>query len=168
MDSQTLREGSQLQLWQDLVLEGEQQARTPLSESVESYLVFVLMRHLRDGALAGRILALEWLDALERVGRARADALRDVGDRCLIIAGMYPRLAERRRVTPAYYADIGRGAYQGVAEASRAGYADLFAELAKAYRAMVKVLAALAHSGTLLPEPVLVRVDAVPISRHRH
>ncbi len=163
----TLREGSQLALWQDLVIDGEQQAQTRLTESVESYLVFVLMRHLRDGALAGRILALEWLQAMEQVGRQRADALRDVGDRCLLIAGMYPKLAERRRVSAGYYAELGQGAYFGVAETARHGYAELFDELARAYRAMVRVLAALAGSGTLLPEPVLVRVDPLPISRRR-
>jgi hypothetical protein len=138
-----MQEGTPLALWLDLVREGERRAGLSLGESVESYVVFVLMRHLRDGALAGRILVLEWLQALEQVGRARADALRDVGDRCLLIAGRYPGLAERRRVGPAYYADLGRGAYHGVAETARDGYAALYAELAGAFGAMVRVLAAL-------------------------
>lgn len=168
MDTTPLREGSQLALWQELVIDGEQQVGTRLAEPVESYLVFVLMRHLRDGALAGRILALEWLQAMDQVGRLRADALRDVGDRCLLVAGMYPGLAERRRVTPAYFAELGRGAYLGVAEAARNGYADLFAQLADAFRQMVQVLAAMVGNGTILPEPVPVRIDTLPVSRRRH
>lgn len=168
MDANTWRDGSQLQLWQELVLEGEDRAQMRLSEPVESYLVFVLMRHLRDGALAGRTLALEWFQAMEQAGQPRADALRDVGDRCLLIAGMYPGLAERRRVTPGYYADLGRGAYQGVAEIARNGYAALFAELARAYQAMVQVLSTLAGNGTLALEPVPVRIDSLPVSRRRH
>lgn len=168
MNTDGWRDGSQLMLWQDLVIEGERQADIRLSEPVESYLVFVLMRHLRDAPLAGRILALEWLQALEQMGRLRADALRDVGDRCLLIAGMFPKLAERRRVTPAYYADLGQGAYLGVAETARHGYAELFAELARAYRAMVQVLAAMVGSGTLWPDPVPVRIDSMPVSRRRH
>jgi hypothetical protein len=138
-----LHQGPALALWHDLVSEGEQRAGLALGESVQSYLVFVLMRHLRDGALAARVLALEWLWACEQAGQARADALRDVGDRCLLIAGRYPGLAERRRVTPAYFATLGCGAYHGVAETAHGGYAALFAELARAFDAMVRVLGAL-------------------------
>jgi hypothetical protein len=95
-------QGSALALWQGLVAEGEDSAGVRLSETTESYLVFLLMQHLRDGALAGRALALEWLSALERVGTLRAEQLREVGDRSLLIAGLYPGLAERRRVGREY------------------------------------------------------------------
>lgn len=140
MDEGSLRVGSPLELWVELIREGEQRARTRLDEPVESYLVFLLQQHQRDALLAGRTFALEWLDSLERAGGGRADALRDVGDRCLIVAGLYPRLAQRRRVTPAYYAAIGQAAYDAVAEATRAGYADLFRQLARAFEAMQQVL----------------------------
>lgn len=136
-----IRLGNATGLWHELVREGEARAETRLPEPVEAYLVFLLMRHLRDGALAGRTMALEWLHALDLAGRARADALRDVGDRCLLLAGWYPKLAERRRVSPDYFAAIGRSAYGEVAGTAGGGYGDLFAELAGAYRAMVRVLA---------------------------
>lgn len=136
-----VRTGAAAQLWRDLVREGEARAELHLPENVQAYLVFLLMRHLRDGALAGRTMALEWLQAMELAGRPRTDALRDVGDRCLLLAGWYPRLAERRHVSPAYFAAIGQGAYGEAAGAARDGYGALFAELAAAYRAMVRVLA---------------------------
>ena len=136
-----VRLGAAAGLWQDLVREGEARAETRLPESVEAYLVFLLMRHLRDGSLAGRTMALEWLQALELGGRQRADALRDVGDRCLLLAGWYPKLAERRRVSPDYFAALGQSAYGEAAGAAGGGYGALFAELAGAYRAMVRVLA---------------------------
>jgi hypothetical protein len=143
-------EGSQLQLWQGLVRDGEAHSGIELGESVQSYLVFVLMRYLRDEALAAHVMALDWLEAAERTGRARADALRDVGDRCLLIAGRFPRLAERRQVGPDYFRQLGSGAYRGVVEATRAGYAALFAELARAFDAMVRVLGALPRRGAIL------------------
>jgi hypothetical protein len=142
------REGTALSLWQDLVRDGEQHAGVRLGESVESYLVFVLMRYLRDSALGAHVLALDWLQAAEHSGRVRADALRDVGDRCLLIAGRYPGLAQRRRVSRDYFATLGCGAYHGVAESARDGYAQLFAELACAFGAMVRVLAALPADGS--------------------
>ena len=134
------REGPQLALWQDLVHDGEQRAGIALGESVQSYLVFVLMRYLRDGALGAHVLSRDWLVAAEQRGSARADALRDVGDRCLLIAGRFPQLAQRRRVSADYFAQLGCGAYHGVAESARDGYAALFAELAVAFSSMVRVL----------------------------
>jgi hypothetical protein len=156
MDDRSVRLGTPLELWVELVREAEQRARTPLDEPVESYLVFLLQRHQADHVLGGRILALEWLDGLERVGGERADALRDVGDRCLLVAGMFPRLALRRRVTPAYYAAIGQAAYAAVAEATRAGYAELFHQLARAFEAMRRVL------GRVGPPPDLRLVLPAP------
>jgi hypothetical protein len=140
MDDRTVRLGTPLELWVELVREAEQRAHTRLDEPVESYLVFLLQRHQRDSVLAGRTFALEWLEGLERVGQDRVDVLRDVGDRCLLVAGLFPRLAQRRRVTPAYYAGIGQAAYAAVAEATRAGYAELFHQLALAFEAMRRVL----------------------------
>jgi hypothetical protein len=141
------RDGPQLALWHDLVRDGEQHAGIELGEGVQSYLVFVLMRYLRDHALAAHVFALYWLAAAERVGRARAEALRDVGDRCLLVAGRFPELAQRRRVGADYFATLGCGAYHGVAEATRAGEAALYAELARAFGAMVRVLGALPQRG---------------------
>ena len=138
-----LEQGTPMALWQGLVLQGEASAGIRLSETTESYLVFLLMQHLRDGALAGRTMAMEWLAALDRVGTARAEQLREVGDRSLLIAGLYPGLAERRRVSPAYYVRMGELAYDGASDVSRRSERPLFAELAATVRPLVRVLSAL-------------------------
>jgi len=143
--------GAQAELWQSLVHEAGQRLHAPLDESRESYLVFVLLRYQRDDSLLARTLALEWFAAQANVGSARADALRDVGDRCLLIAGLYPGLAERRRVGIDYFIDLGRGAYFEVAQASRNAYAGLFEQLARSYRELVRTLRALRTN----PEPML-------------
>jgi hypothetical protein len=44
---------------------------------------------------------------------------------------------------------LGCGAYHGVAESARDGYAALFAELAKAFDRMVQVLGALPRQGAI-------------------
>ena len=160
------RDGPQLALWQELVSEGEQKAGLELGESVQSYLVFVLMRHMRYGPLAAHVLALDWMAAAEQTGRARPDALRDVGDRCLLIAGRYPGLAARRRVSADYFANLGCGAYHGVAETARDGYAALFAELARAFGAMVRVLGALPRQGALALPPAWA--EAMPMPGRGH
>lgn len=127
-------------LWQELVRDAESKAGRALGEDLESYLVFTLMRHYRDAPLAHRVVAIEWLEALQREGRQRSDELRDVGDRCLLIAGLYPELAQRRRVPLGYFIDVGRGAYDQLASELRAALAELYAQLARGFAQLVRVL----------------------------
>jgi hypothetical protein len=131
---------SSTQLWHDLVREGEDRAHARLPEDLESYLVFTLMRHLGDAPLAHRVMALELLEALVKDGRQRQDDLRDVGDRCLLIAGLYPDLAKRRRVPLRYFLELGSGAYDTLSQELRAALAALYAQLARAFSDLVRVL----------------------------
>jgi hypothetical protein len=70
------------------------------------------------------------------------------------VAGLFPELAERRRVSVEYFMDIGRSAYQGVADVSRQAYAALYRQLSLSYRDLVGTL----HAMRLLsgPEPIQV------------
>ena len=146
--TESVRQGAPAELWQALVHEAGVRVGEPLDESHESYLVFVLLRHQRDPQLLARIQALEWLEAQYSTGAQRRDALRDVGDRCLLIAGLYPKLAERRRVGTDYFIELGRGAYLEVAETGRSAYAALFAQLANGYRGLVRTLRAIRSEET--------------------
>lgn len=137
---QILTRDSPTQLWQELVREGEQRARATLDEDLESYLVFTLMRHLGDAPLAHRIMALELLEAMLKGGRLREQELRDVGDRCLLIAGLYPELAQRRHVPVRYFLELGQGAYDQLGCELRAALAALYAQLARAFSVLVRVL----------------------------
>ena len=154
-----VRHGAPAELWQALVHEAGERAGCTLDESRESYLVFVLLRHQADGDLVARTQALAYLHAHALAGAAREDALRDVGDRCLLIAGLYPALAERRRVNVRYFIDLGRGAYQGIAEAGRSAYAALFGQLADTYAELVCTLRA------VRPDMVGVPVDYARLAR---
>lgn len=149
---ESFRSGAPAELWQALVHEAGDRIGRPLDESRESYLVFVLLRYQREEHLLARVQALEWLHAQSLVGGARADALRDVGDRCLLIAGLFPGLAERRRVSVDYFIDLGRGAYGEVAGAGRNAYAALFGQLAQSYRELVYTLRALRPKPQLLQQ----------------
>jgi hypothetical protein len=144
MPDEALRTGPAAQLWYELVREGEARMHTRLPEDVESYLVFVLHRHQADAQLGARTMALECLHGFECTGTARCDVLRDVGDRCLLIAGLFPALARRRNVGPDYYASLGQAAYGEVAVLARAGHSALFAQLARGFGAMRQVLAGIA------------------------
>lgn len=161
---ENIRQGAPAELWQALVHEAGERAGCVLDEYRESYLVFVLLRHQGDAHLLARMQALEWLHAQSLSGQLRHDSLRDVGDRCLLIAGLYPALAERRHVTVDYFMDIGRGAYLGIAEAGRTAYAAMFAQLAMSYGELVRTLRAVRPIETAL-RPGLAQLVAAP-GRH--
>jgi len=152
--SEAIRTGTPAQIWQALVKEAGERNRWPLDETHESYLVFLLLRYQREPWLLSRVYGLDWMEALQQVGTARAESLREVGDRCLVVAGLFPELAERRRVSVEYFMDIGRSAYQGVADASRQAYAALYGQLSQSYRELVETLRAM----RLLSGPELIRV----------
>ena len=144
----SIRTGAPAEVWQALVLDACERSGHRLDESRESYLVFALLRYQRDEFLLARAQALEWLHAQSQVGTARLDALQEVGDRCLLIAGLFPGLAQRRRVSVDYFVDLGRGAYRDVAESGRSATALLFAQLAESYRDLVRVLRAMREAPT--------------------
>lgn len=149
-----IRHGAATGLWHDLIKEGEQRRHLKLGEELESYLVFALMRHLGDAAIAGRVMALEWLQAHERP--QLPDRLRDVGDRCLLIVGLFPSLAQRRRVNNDYFVALGRGAYAQAGCRAPRCERSLFEHLTEAFQSLAAVLSAVRAGSApqLLPIPI--------------
>jgi hypothetical protein len=133
-------EGTSTALWQGLVRDAQARASRQLGDDLESYLVFTLMRHQADARLAGRTMAIEWLETLLCSGRKRENGLRDVGDGCLLIAGLFPEQAQRRRVSLSYFQDIGSDAYRHLGSIAGGGLDRLFRQLAAAFAELVRVL----------------------------
>lgn len=127
-------------LWLELVREAGRNGAAPLDSDTESYLVFLLMRHLRDAGLAGHIFALDYLEALNAARTPRQQQLRDVGDRCLLIAGLYPQQAQRRLVGLEYFLSLGSQAYADLAVAAREVWAEFYRNLARRFARLVRVL----------------------------
>jgi len=136
-----LHAGPQSSLWHALVRDAEARARRTLDEELESYLVFTLMRFTADNQLGARIMALDYLDGVTtQGGRHKGLKLRDVGDRCLLLAGLYPEQARRRHVSLNYFCDLGRSAYGDLAAQLRETLRLLYGRLAQAFTALVTVL----------------------------
>ena len=98
------------------------------------------MAHTRDVQLHRSAVALDYLLARAESGTRHKQELRDVGDRCLLLAGLYPEQAERRLVSTRYFLDIGSHAYGELSHALSAGIADLYGHLAAAFARLVRVL----------------------------
>ncbi len=133
--------------WVTLVNEAEAAAERSLDEDMESYLVFLLIRFTEKPELAGSVLALDYLRGMQLSGHLAQDQLREVGDKCLLYSGLFPERATRRRVQVSYFVDLGRGAYQQLAERLGNSAAELYQRLAAAFVSLMDILQAMRELG---------------------
>jgi len=99
-------------LWASLICDAAAVLTYHLDEELQSYVVFLLMRFVDNPDISNKILALEYIKGLRCSGGRHHDQLRDVGDICLLYAGLFPDRAQRKRVSKNYFTELGRGAYQ--------------------------------------------------------
>ena len=128
--------------WQALVQAAGADCGTRLDEPVEAYLVFMLMRFAGRPDVGRRALAIDFLEASQEPER-QADRLRDTGDECLLVCGLFPQRARRRRVSFRYYVDLGRGAYGTLARSGRGSVTEPFGALAAGFVRLMEVLQAM-------------------------
>lgn len=129
--------------WRELVHEAASQCDYQLDDELESYLVFLLMRYVDRPEMAGRVLALDYLESLTCEGGRQQEQLREVGDQCLLYSGLFPLRARRRLVRIRYYVDLGRSAYHQLSGQLQRGWADTFARLAERFVPLTDVLQAM-------------------------
>ncbi len=126
--------------WQTLVSEASHACKVSLSEDLESYLVFLLMRFIDAPQMAQKLMGIEFLTSTRRTGSMRTMALRDVGDQCLLYSGFFPERARRRRVRVSYYVNIGKSAYLCLAESRKSSESGLFLTLADKFVPLMDIL----------------------------
>jgi len=129
-----------LSQWQALVNEAEHHSSIQLSEELESYLVFLLMRFSEQSDFVHSILGMEFLESLKKLKLARQESLRDVGDKCLLLAGLFPGNARRRRVRISYYVNLGQSAYDSLSETYLNQFSNLFASLSDHFVGLMDIL----------------------------
>ena len=125
--------------WLGLVKEAEALHHQSLAEDLESYLVFLLARFMEKPELVKSVLAMDYLQAFNGVGN-QSIKLQDVGDKCLLLAGLFPECAERKRVNISYFVELGRGAYSTVADLSKIEMAKLYQALYQEFVSLMDIL----------------------------
>lgn len=126
--------------WQALVNEATVDAHIHLNEDLESYLVFLLMRFTNQPQIAHSVLAMDFLSAFTDKALDKATQLQDVGDKCLLLAGLFPGRAERKHVRISYFVHLGQSAYSSLSTVSRQSLATLFNDLSDAFVPLTDVL----------------------------
>lgn len=140
--------------WHSLIREAEAHYGCHLDEPMESYLVFTLMRFMQDNDLASTAVALDYLRSHELSGRLRDEQLRDIGDQCLILSGLFPRRAERRLVRVSYYVDIGRSAYHHLSQTAQHASAELYQQLAETFVLLMDLLRTIRQFNSPALDPI--------------
>lgn len=138
--SKLIVEPTTLAQWHGLLKDAEAYCDTQLDEDMESYLAFTLMRYTENTELASRAIALDYLLSAEMHGQARQKQLREVGDHCLILAGLFPKRAEHRMVRVSYYVNLGRSSYNHLGHQFKNATAALYQRLAEHFVPMMDIL----------------------------
>jgi hypothetical protein len=147
--------------WHALVTEAESKWGNTLDVDLESYLVFLLHRFLQQPDLMTHTLGLEYLQAHQYLGQDKQYRLRDIGDICLLFSGLFPGIAQRRRVPISYFVGVGKSAYSTLAATfpNETPVAALYKQLQIHFVVLMDVLQCLRELGgehlQLLPKQAL-------------
>ena len=123
-------------LWRGIIHEAESICAISLKEELESYLVFLLTRFTNKPELVKQIMASEFLHSMSLGPHQRAFALQEIGDKCLIFSGLFPKIAEKRHVKIGYFVQMGSSAYSVISKTGN----DVYDLLAHQFIPMMDVL----------------------------
>jgi hypothetical protein len=146
--------------WQALLKEAQAACNCNLDETLESYLVFLLMRFADNPYCTARIMAEDFLNSCSAQGSDRINRLRDVGDHCLLFSGLFPQLAERRLVRISYFVNIGRSSYHQLSDVLDRGWARVYGNLSEAFIQLMDILHAMRGLGG---QPLLTPIQALEL-----
>lgn len=146
--------------WLSLVHEAQACCDLRLDETLESYLVFLLMRFARKPHCMARVMAEDYLHSFACRRGERIDRLREVGDHCLLFSGLFPQQAERRLVSIGYFVNLGRSAYLQLSGLLDHGWALVYGHLSEAFVPLMDILQAMRE---LDGRPALTPIQALEL-----
>ena len=124
--------------WHALVTVAEARTDCCLALELESYLVNLLLRYVREGRKA--VLPQRRRSSPGTQNTESAAQFRELGDQCLLFAGMMPEQARRWGLPLSHFVETGRNAYRKLAEI---GGGTLFMQLSDAFVSIMDVLQAM-------------------------
>ncbi len=129
--------------WHSLVHEAQAKTHLHLSEMLEHYLVVLLIRFTRRAQSLSDAVAPHYLEAMSSECSQRPAELRDVGDTCLLLSGLFPGRTSKLAVNTDYYIGLGRSAYGEAAAHLDTDEHPLFTTLARRFISAMDVLMAI-------------------------
>lgn len=138
--AELLLQPTSLAQWYSVVSEAHAHAPVGLNSAIESYLVYLLMRFTNKPQEIQSVLALDFLKCADLKGELRLERLREVGDKCLVLTGLFPGRAMRRCLRISYFVELGQMAYDSIPTHVFEVEEDLYYQLARSFVPMMDVL----------------------------
>ncbi len=145
---------TELEQWHKLVQAAEADYGCHLDETMQSYLVFTLMRFMKKQDLNTQALALEYLQTHGLPSLMKQEQLRDIGDQCLLVSGLYPKRAEKKLVRVSYYVNLGRTAYHNLSDCAQQGIAELYSQLEETFTLLMDLLQTIRQYNSPAMQPI--------------
>jgi len=101
--------------WYDIVQQSQEKVGYDFDDELQSYLVLTLDHFTTNHSLSSNIIALDFLENANLTNSQDADKLRDVGEQCLILSGLFPNRVLSKNVSLHYLVGMGRNAYNIIA-----------------------------------------------------
>jgi len=134
-------------LWEEVIKFAENRCSIALKEDLETYLVSLLIRYTNKPEVAQQIFAKSFLEAMQLRHNQRTASLQDVGDGCLLFAGLFPQAADKKHVKISYFVDLGRSSYAAISGNAN----DLYYSLALQFVALMDVLQSIRENSHMMP-----------------
>ena len=126
--------------WHRLLLDAKKQSGIDIDEDLEGYLVMLLMRFIDEPSIAHTVFANEYLSSQKLPPALAKQNLRDVADKSLLFAGLFPGQANCKHVRISYFIDIGQTAYDQLSTLTKQTLAELFAQLSCKFVTLMDLL----------------------------
>lgn len=117
-----------------------------ISGPVEDYVVGVLVANLRMDEVfvkeeqqnLFRPMGIEYLRSFK--SRPRLEDIREIGDTCLVLTGVFREFIRKRGVSTSYYIDIGKGSYRYAGHLAQKPINKVFTELERNFEDIAAIL----------------------------
>lgn len=123
-------------LWHDIIHDAEANCAITLDQELEAYLVCLMIRYTNKPEAIKAIIATEFLNGVNSIHKKRETALQEVGDKCLIFTGLFPKIVDKRLVKISYFVNLGQTAYSAISHKD----SDLYGSLATHFVPLMDVL----------------------------
>lgn len=128
--------------WHALLNEAQVHTQLILDDNMHSYLLFLLMRFMKQSNMMESVLALDFLEAVQETGQYQVQLLQELGDKSLLFSGLFPEMAARRQLQLTYFSEIGQAAYLGASAHKSNSMSDMFLLLSEKFIHLQQILQA--------------------------
>lgn len=157
-----VRNESPAEYFRELVDSAMKRQHLAARELTSFYLVHLLTGFVHFDRTAAppedEALGIRFVKALQTAGVRQRDALRQVGDLSLFIAGFFADSLTRGPVDIDYYVSLGEHAYGSLARQGTDTFGDVFDELSGKFAAFVDVLGEVSERSALASNADLLRL----------